>query len=64
MDYEAKLKTAKDMLEKKYIMHPDYRRKDNPAHSYPESWFMRKVKEESLKNKLNRSCHVNGTDIK
>ena len=51
MDYEKKLKAAKDTLGKRYVMHPDYRRKDNPAHGYPESWFMRQVKEDSFKNK-------------
>lgn len=50
MTMEEKLEQAKMFLGVRYILHPRYERADNPAHSYPESWFMRRVQEAALKH--------------
>lgn len=38
--YEKKLAEAKAQLGKRYIMHPEYVQKNNPAHKFPGSFIL------------------------
>jgi hypothetical protein len=46
MTNQEKLELAKEYLGKKYILHPEYERKNNPAHSYFGSYFLDNFKRE------------------
>lgn len=42
--FSSKLEQAKQYLGKRYVLHPEYKRADNPAHSHQASAHLQQVR--------------------